>query len=229
MIEHSLKTRGHHVGVRFAPPAVFDKVHRQEFQLRLSQGFDWRHQEFAERMWVLSSPQAEGDPRSHMKLTLQPDLLNFEEFFPVATLDVFLDNLRLVLNEVAGVFSPRIILGSGTLIRMTLEAEGGDARVFLGNRYLRLSEKLAVLGRPVHGVGLKLILPPISAEGQPTWHAEVKVESLLEDVRQIFVELDAKWGTPTAWSPDVVIERVRIAQRFATTELLKFISQSDAP
>lgn len=225
MLRDSLNTRGFHVGVRFAPSAVFDKAKRQDFQFKLSQGFDWRRQEFGDTTWVLASPQSEGDPRSHIKLSLQPDILNFEEFFPVSTLDIFLDNLKLALQGVAEVFGPRVLLGSGSMIRMTLQAPGGDARVFLGKRCLHLDEQLGPIGRPVHALGLRLMLPPVDAGGQPTWQGEIKIESLVEDVRQIFVELDAKWGTPVAWAPDAIVERVKTAHEFATEKVVKFLEQ----
>ncbi len=242
MIQNSLKTRGYHVGVRFAPVAVFDKAHRQEFQNKLSQGFDWRRQEFADKTWVLSAPQGEGDPRSHVKLTLQPDQLNFEEIFPLSTLDLFVDSLRLALEGVADVFGPRVLLGSGAMIRLTLEAVGGDARFFLGNRCLHLEDRLRPIGRPVHAVGLKFVLPPVPAEGQTAtpaaaavgagqqpWQATVKIESLIEDVRQLFVEVDAVWGTPCAWSLDAIAERVRTASAFAAGPVVAFLSQYAEP
>src|SRR5262249_30383609 len=194
----------------------------------LSQGFDWRRQEFGDNAWVLSSPQTEGDPRSHIKLTLQPDVVNFEEFFPVSPLDVFLDNLKLALEGIASVFSPRVLLGSGSMVRLTLAAPGGDARVFLGKRCLHLEEQLGPLGRPVHALGLRLMLPPVDGAGQPTWQGEVKIESLVEDVRQIFVELDAKWAAPLAWSPDSIVDRVRVAHTFATEQVVKFLEQYEA-
>jgi len=229
MIRESVNTRGFHVGVRFAPSAVFDKAKRQEFQTKLSQGFDWRKQEFGDHSWVLSSPQSEGDPRSHTKLTLQPDVMNFEEFFPVSTLDLFVDNLKLALQGMAEVFGPRVLLGSGSMVRLTVGAPGGDARVFLGNRCLHLDQQLSPIGRPVHALGLRLLLPPIDAAGQATWQGEVKIESLVEDVRQVFIELDAKWGTPLAWSPDLIVERVRTAHTFASEQVVKFLEQYEAP
>lgn len=229
MIRNSVKTRGYHVGLRFAPSAALDKTHRQEFQIKLSEGFDWRRQDFAERAWVLASPQAEGDPRSHVKLSIQPDALHFEEFFPISTFEMFLDNLRLALEGVAAVFTPRVILGSGAMVRVTLAAPGGDARVFLGDRCLHLADRLTPLGRPVHAVGVKLLMPPVDSAGQATWQAETKIESLIEDVHQIFVEVDAKWIQPTAWSADAVVERVRQANAYATDQVVSFLEQFDVP
>ncbi|MFO0974245.1 MAG: hypothetical protein U1A27_12520 [Phycisphaerae bacterium] len=231
ILRDSIKTRGYHVGLRFAPTATFDKAHRQSFQLKLSEGFDWRRQDFGEKAWVLLSPQAEGDPRSHTKLTLQPDTLNFEEFFPISPLDAFCDTLKLALEGTAAVFGPRVVLGSGAMIRLTTSVPGDDARVFLGNRCLHLDDRLAVIGRPVHAVGLRLVLPPTAemVSGGAPWQAEVRIESLVEDVRQLFVEVDTKWLAPCPWSPETIVERLRAAHEFAVEKMLNFLEQFEPP
>ncbi|MEE8169469.1 MAG: hypothetical protein V3T70_02880, partial [Phycisphaerae bacterium] len=190
-----------------------------------SQGFDWTRHEYNNNAWRLSSPQQEGDPRSHLKLSVQPDMVNFEDFFPVAPFDVFLDNLKMVLEMLADVFGPKIVLGSGAVVRLTADIHGQDARIFLGHRCLGLEKRLNPLGRPVHAVGLKLLLPPVPVKNEPPWQAELKIESLVEDVRQLFIEVDAKWGTPTAWNIDEVVRRVRVANDFTRKQVLQFLAQ----
>ncbi|MFQ5429792.1 MAG: hypothetical protein ACE5E1_05725, partial [Phycisphaerae bacterium] len=82
MLPETIRTRGLHAGLRFAPPAILDKQHKQQFQIRANEGFDWQRQEYADKVWRLVTPQAEGDPRSHLKFTLQPDAVEFEDSFP---------------------------------------------------------------------------------------------------------------------------------------------------
>ena len=225
MLPDTMKTRGLHVAVRFAPHAVLDKQHKQQFQLKASEGFDWRHQEFAEHAWQLSSPQAEGDPRSQLKLSVFPDVVNFEDYFPVGSFDLFLDNLKLALNSFAAVFEPRLVIGSGVVVRLTAQAETQDARVYLGQQCLHLDDRLQPLQRPVHAVGLKLLLPPLSGKDQPNWQVEIKIESLVEDIRQLFIEVDARWATSGNWDPAVVIDRIRTAHGFATGQVIRFLQQ----
>ncbi|MBN2561483.1 MAG: hypothetical protein JXQ75_11195 [Phycisphaerae bacterium] len=225
MLPDTIKTRGFHAGVRFAPHALLDKHHKQQFQLKSSEGFDWRRQEFTDKGWYLLSPQAEGDPRSQLKLSVQPDLMNFEDYFPTGPLDVFCDNMKLALECVASVFNPKIIVGSGAIIRITAQSEGKDARVFLGQQCLHLDDRLGPLRRPVHAVGLKMLLPPLPGKDKPNWQVEVKIESLVEDVRQLFVEVDARWANPSSWDPQVVVDRIRTAHDFATHEVVDFLQQ----
>jgi hypothetical protein len=153
LLQETIKTRGVHVGSRFAPTAPLDKQHKQQFQIKCSEGFDWRRQEYAEHAWQMTSPQAEGDPRSQLKLTVTTDSVNFEDFFPTSTLDVYFDNLRLAFGVVGTVFNPRIMLSTGAMIRLTAQTEENDGRIFLGQRCLRLDNRLGPLGRPVHAVG----------------------------------------------------------------------------
>ena len=225
MLPDTIKTRGLHAAVRFAPQATLDKLHKQRFQAKASEGFDWRRQEFADHAWQLSSPQAEGDPRSQLKLSVFPDLVNFEDYFPTGSLEVYLDNLKMALDGFATVFEPRIIIGSGIVIRLTAQAETEDARVYLGQQCLQLDERLKPLQRPVHAVGLKLLLPPLPGPDQPNWQAEVKIETLVEDVRQLFIEVDARWAKPGNWDTAAVLDRIRTAHRFTTNEVVKFLQQ----
>ena len=96
MLPETIKTRGMHVGVRFAPQALLDKEHRQQFQLKSNEGFDWRKQEFAEKAWHLISPQADGDPRSQLKLSVFPEVMNFEDIFPTGSLEMFFGDLQVM-------------------------------------------------------------------------------------------------------------------------------------
>jgi len=223
MLPQTIKTRGLHVGVRYAPSAVLDKQHKQQFQQKCGEGFDWRRQEYQESVWHLASPQPEGDPRSQLKLSLQPDVVNFEDYFPTGPLEVYCDNLKLALACVAEVFSPRLVIATGIVIRLTAQSDGNDARVFLGQRCLRLDDRLAVLSRPVHAVGLKFLLPPLNGDDQPNWQAEIKIESLIEDVRQLFIEVDARWANPVAWDLGAVVERLKTAHTFATGPVIQMI------
>jgi len=223
MRSETINTRGIHAAVRFAPPAVLDKPHKQQFQIKCNEGFDWRRQEYGETGWFLTSPQADGDPRSHLKLSVHPDLVTFEDAFPTGPLELFYDNLKLALDCVVAVFTPRVILGSGCIVRLTAQADGGDARVFLGQRCLHLDDRLGPLGRPVHAVGLKMLLPPLPGKDKPNWQAEVKVESLVEDVSQVYIEVDARWANPVQWEQAAILERIRLTHEFTTTKVIDFL------
>lgn len=223
MLPDTIKTRGLHAAIRFAPQAALDKQHKQQFQIKANEGFDWQRQEYSDNLWRLTTPQAEGDRRSQLKFSVAPDVVNFEDSFPTGPLDVFFDNLRLAMDVVVSVFNPRLIVGVGIIVRLSAQSQLDDGRVYLGKHCLKLDNRLAPLGRPVHGLGLKLLLPPLSGEGKPNWQAIVNVESLLEDVRQLYIEVDARWGNPFQWDAEGVIERTKTAHDFATNQVADFL------
>lgn len=228
MLPDTLKTRGLHTVVRFAPRITFDKQHKQQFQMKASEGFDWQRQEYADHAWQLSSPQSEGDSRSQLKFGVFPDAVNFEDYFPTTPFELYLDNLKLALDGFAAVFDPRLIIGTGIMVRFTAQSETKDARVYLGQQCLHLDDRLKPLQRPVHAVGLKLLLPPLPPQAGsevPNWQAEVKLESLVEDVTQLFVEVDARWANPINWDTSAILDRVRTAHAFANGPVLKFLQQ----
>ncbi|HWL92468.1 MAG TPA: hypothetical protein VNT79_02955 [Phycisphaerae bacterium] len=229
MRPQTLKTRGIHVGVRFAPPAAMDKRQKQTFQRRANEGFDWQRQEFSQNVWRLLSPQSDGDRRSSLKFSVQRDGFNFEDAFPTSAPDVFFDNLRMAMDVVGDVFDPKVMVGTGAVIRMTAQSDPDDARLFLAGKCLKLDDRLVPLGRPIHGVGLSMLLPPLPGEGQPNWQATVKIETLIEDVRQLFIEVDARWGVPAAWDAKTVIDRVQIAQDFTTHQVSAFLVKLGQP
>lgn len=223
MLLETLKTRGLHAAIRFAPVAQLNKHHKQQFQAKANEGFDWQRQEYTENAWRLASPQREGDRRSQLKLTLSPDSMTFEDSFPTGPVELFNDNLKMAMDVVSTVFNPRLMIAVGVVIRMTAQSDQGDSRIYLGRHCLRLDDRLAALGRPVHGMGIKMLLPPLPGEGQPNWQAAIKVESLLEDVRQLFIEVDAQWPAPIAWGGDAVIERVKTCHEFITNNVVDFL------
>lgn len=225
MLPETIKTRGIHAGIRFAPPAMLDKQHKQQFQIKANEGFDWQRQEYDPNLWRLTTPQTEGGPRSQLKLTLQGDAFNFEDSFPAGPLDLFSDNLKMGLDVLAEVFKPQLILGVGIVIRLAAQSDLEDSRVYLCKRCLKLEDRFDPLGRPVQGVGLKLLLPPLPGKGKPNWQAVVKVESLVEDVQQLYIEVDARWANPVPWNPQTVIDRTKTAHDFATRQVADFLHQ----
>lgn len=82
-------------------------------------------------------------------------------------------------------------------IRTSLAVEGGDATAYLMDRCLRLSHvALGKLQRPIHGLGLRLMIPVQLASGQipiPNAGADLKIETLLDDPSRLYVELVTKW------------------------------------
>ena len=80
----------------------------------------------------------------------------------------------------------------------------------------------AVMPKPDPRAGDAAAARTIPANESP-WQAEVKIESLVEDIRQIFVEVDAQWAVPSPWAPEEIIRRTRVAYDFANTQVVGFL------
>jgi hypothetical protein len=97
-------------------------------------------------------------------------------------------------------------------LRYLYAVREGHAMQFLWERRLHQTEAaLAALGRPVLGGGLRLVMP--ARHDVPDDPAvEVKIESLLADTRQLFLETQFVWETPappgTEPDPRPLIEAV---------------------
>jgi hypothetical protein len=68
-----------------------------------------------------------------------------------------------------------------------------------------------------------MLLPPLPGKDQPNWQAEIKIESLVEDVAQLYIEVDARWANPVPWDHDTIIERVKITHEFINTRIVDFL------
>ncbi len=90
----------------------------------------------------------------------------------------------------------RQIISSDATLRDLFETSAEHAFQELWEGLLDQSpEKLAGLGRPVLGGGLRLVMPPKPDEPEPT-QIEVKIESFLQDTKKIFVETQFTWRPP---------------------------------
>lgn len=86
------------------------------------------------------------------------------------------------------------IISRDACIRYLYQSADNHAFQFLWERRLRQeADDMRILGRPVLGGGLRLVMPP--SEGQVT-QVEVKIESFLRDSRMLFVELQFAWPHP---------------------------------
>jgi hypothetical protein len=46
---------------------------------------------------------------------------------------------------------------------------------------------------------------------------------VIEDVRQLFIEVDARWATPAPWDLETITDRVRTAHEFATNKVVTML------
>jgi hypothetical protein len=136
------------------------------------------------------------------------------EDFPMGSMKIFQETADAAWKVFADIwrdFIPGISLAEVTL-RYTAPAEGGNATRFLLEKCLRVpKESIAALGRPLGGVGMRLVSPvlvtsPTQQSLPPLVSADfdVNVETLLEDPSRLYIQVTAKWPSlplPSARGP----------------------------
>lgn len=118
---------------------------------------------------------------------------------PSADLDLFTKDARAVITAFSATWPAdnRQVIRSDVTIRDLYEATSEHAFKELWEVRLQQAEtSLARLGRPVLGGGLRLVMPPVPSEQEPT-QIEVKIESFLRDTKKMFVETQFTWPQPS--------------------------------
>ncbi len=84
-------------------------------------------------------------------------------------------------------------------------------------------ESLSKLGRPVAGGGIRLVMPPLKGEPDPT-HIQVKVESYLKDSKKMFVEAEFKWPQAKATElPFDPVDLLYTVDKYIEKQVFSFI------
>lgn len=120
--------------------------------------------------------------------------------------------------------SDRQILSCDATVRDLFESSYEHAFQELWVHRLNQSEdSLGILGRPVLGGGIRLVMPPRPDEERPC-QIEVKIESFLRDTKKIFVETQFSWLAPLpAGVPMDPPQRLKTIDDYVDSQVLSFI------
>jgi hypothetical protein len=137
----------------------------------------------------------------------------------------FIEEAEMIVQAYRRVWpAPVQMVRRDCTLRYLYAVREGHAMQFLWERRLRQSQDgLHALGRPVLGGGLRLVMPPRpDVPNDPG--IEVKIESLLADPRQLFLETQFVWemgAVPGAdFDPRPLIEAVDAYNDGAVTEFV---------
>jgi len=140
----------------------------------------------------------------------------------------FVEDAEMVVNAYRRVWpGPIQVVRRDCTLRYLYAVREGHAMQFLWERRLHQAENaLSALGRPVLGGGLRLVMPPRPSVPDDAG-VEVKIESLLTDSRQLFLESQFVWETPAAPGtepdPKPLIETV---DAFIDGPLTEFVTEA---
>lgn len=155
----------------------------------------------------------------------QNDRVEIVHEFPSTDLQGFWRTAHDILIESIKLLKVPVFLIQQYLIRKTASplAEA-DARLFLAHRVCKLENReLQVLERPLHGIGLRFVFP---ASQDAPFEFDVRMESLLRDPSQLFLENSAKFLAPVQ-GPDLtgIQKNLESVDQFLTQTIVGFLSQ----
>ncbi|MGH7354486.1 MAG: hypothetical protein ACRELS_07935 [Candidatus Rokuibacteriota bacterium] len=157
--------------------------------------------------------------------TFQNQQVEIVHDFPTTDLNGFWRSASDVLTESVKLLKIPAFLVQQYLVRKTAHPlADADARAFLTQRVCKLDDRqLAPLGRPIHGVGLRLFFP---ATPDAPFEYDIKIESLLRDPKQLFLENTAKFLVPVQ-GPDLtgIQKNLESAEDFLTQTVVGFLCQ----
>ena len=228
------RLRGIVVAVHFAPEVSLDPDSQKELQRAGEErGIEINYV----RRGVEESELGRRHPNSRelLRVHAKVNVLTVDERFPRASETVVVEEIDEVLKAAIEVFNPSLLPVLSVRIRKQAAAPGGDARVFLGDRVLRFSERRkAAFGRPIHTVGLSFFMPPydLGDQGETSPREsnamEVRIESLNENVADLYLECACHFFEPMDPSEFATVRpRVEATERFLDERVVAFLEQGE--
>jgi len=226
--------RGYYVAAGFYPQLHLTRKSGFDFGRTLSDYIDPDKTEFGEDAWVYSQ-RIGGLPQSRLYVNVRAAQIEIGGEFLPHKQEWFEDRVGAVLQRFGQTLKPVVVLGSKAMLRGTLPING-DAREFVAKHVMKIDPKrVDSFGRPIHMVGLRLFLPSYvkrtgdQAEGTD-WSVNVRVESLMEDPSQLFLEADAEWPGPMRWDESTdrkLVERLQFVGDYLRNNVIAFLRAPD--
>lgn len=143
---------------------------------------------------------------------------------PARRLDEVLEDFEAVIDAYRQIWpGPLQVIRRDCTVRHLYAVRESHALQYIWERRLHQSEAgVHLLGRPVLGGGMRFVMPP-RPEVADDAAIEVKIESLLADASQLFVETSFVWGTPLAGVEIEASPLVNAVESYMCNELTKFI------
>lgn len=212
-------------GVLLLHPALLhsDKTLRELFNFLGSAHEFTQYQQPSEgsaqfqRLWKASNQR--------LSCVFQNDRVEIVHDFPSTDLQGFWRTVEDVLSHSVRMLRvPVFVLQQYLVRKIANPLAEPDARLFLTRNVCSIDEgSLQAFGRPVHGTGLRFFF---SATQESPVEFDVKVESLLRDPTQLFLENTAKFYAPLQGSEfGDVHKNLEATDSFLTGTVVRFLCQ----
>lgn len=172
-------------------------------------------------------------------MTITDQQLQIDALFPTYPQEPFEQRNAAVLERFGTWCRPNFIVHSAAMIRATVPIQG-DARIFLAEKVMHLNAEereifRPVFGRPVHIVGMRLQFPPFQEENKNVsadsagWTIDVKVESLAEDPKKLYLEAHGIWHQPVVWNEqnlEQAVQHLGMVKDFMNQQVIEFLRRA---
>lgn len=233
----SLQFIGYFLALQFHPPVKLGRQAGWDFASQLSDIVDPRGANIEDNLWQFSQPLGDG---GEFRITVQDQTVRFDAKNPTSPLEWFELRCPAILEKFCARFSPKLLLTSVAKAAATLDIDG-DSRDFLTAHVMKMDRRrLGPLNRPIHLLGLRLVLPAFEITEPPSskrkkaktvasadWQAEVKAESFAADSSKLFLEVSGQWPVGAEWdkkATDAAVGRLETVKTFLKDHLLSFLT-----
>jgi len=161
------------------------------------------------------------------KLIVRNDKIIVLNNFTNSSLDSFWRDASYIIEKSVVILNIPIFFFRQYTIRFTASPlNEKDSRIFLGNRVCGLQDdKLKPFGRPIHGFGVRFVMPSIKSEQN---EYSIRVESLLKDTKQLFLENQARFIVPLQLQNnylDLIETEIKKTYKFLKSNVTDFLEQ----
>jgi len=141
------------------------------------------------------------DTQETKRLIIRGDKIIISDDFASGTLDSFWKiSSDIISKTITALNIPSSFFRQYTIRFLASPLNEKDSRIFLANKVCGVEEtKLRPFGRPIHGFGLRFVLPPLKKEQD---EHNIRIESLLQDASKIFMENQSRFLTPISLQGD---------------------------
>lgn len=198
MLKDSLRTRGIIVEAGFIPQPI--KIERKsliDFQAGVESYLTLTEIQKGDNFIQMTNKSDSSD--SETRISLTKEKVSIHILFPDQSIESLIDIFDEIVKLAGNLINAQILVPIVVNIRKQLSTQGKDSRQFFSQNILNLSqEKQKFLERPIQTMGIKLMLPPfISGEnGGSTDGVELKIETLNEDPRDLYIEIHRIFSNP---------------------------------
>jgi hypothetical protein len=236
--EANLEFIAYFIGIQFHPPVKLGRQDGWDLVSKLSEFIDPRGAKIEDNAWQIVQPFGDG---GEFRIVVQEQGIQFDAKTPKSSpLEWFEVRCPIILEQFRERNPSRLVLGSAAKAAATLDIDG-DSRDFLTTHIMHMDHRrLGPLKRPIHLLGLRLVLPAFELkEQQPSkrkkaktvasadWQAEVKVESFAADSSKLFVEVSGQWPVGAPWdknATDAAVGRLDKVKSFVKNDLLSTLT-----